>query len=142
MIREVAQKSMDLNYDGLMIEVHPQPEVALSDPDQQITPAALGELLSTLEIRSEHFTDPVFLDLLGELREKINSTLNSLPEKCQNVFRLSRFESLSYKEISIQLNISVKTVENHMGKALKLMREGLEDYLPLFLIMIILAKAW
>jgi len=72
MVFEIAQKSMDLNYDGLMIEVHPIPEEALSDSDQQLTPSEFSELISSLKIRSENFSDPVILDLLVELREKIN----------------------------------------------------------------------
>ena len=52
------------------------------------------------------------------------------------VFKLSRFEELKYAEIAEQLNISVKTVENHMGKALKIMREQLKDYLPLILVLL------
>lgn len=72
MVAEIAQKSMDLNYDGLMIEVHPDPPNALSDPDQQITPDDLVKLIQTLEIRSESFTDPLILDILGELRDKID----------------------------------------------------------------------
>jgi len=50
------------------------------------------------------------------------------------VFKLSRFEELKYAEIAEQLNISVKTVENQMGKALKIMREQLKDYLPLLIV--------
>jgi RNA polymerase sigma-70 factor (ECF subfamily) len=57
-----------------------------------------------------------------------------LPEQCRLVFQLSRFEELKYSEIAEHLNISIKTVENHMGKALKIMRTQLKDYLPLFLI--------
>jgi RNA polymerase sigma-70 factor (ECF subfamily) len=66
-----------------------------------------------------------------ELNKKINSAIEELPEQCGLVFRLSRFDNLKYNEIAAQLDISVKTVENHMGKALKLMREKLKDYLPL-----------
>jgi RNA polymerase sigma-70 factor, ECF subfamily len=51
------------------------------------------------------------------------------------VFKLSRFEELKYQEIADQLEISIKTVENHMGKALKIMREQLRDYLPLVIIL-------
>ena len=88
MIFEIAQKCMDLNYDGLMIEVHHHPEKALSDPDQQITPASLAELLSGLEIRSESFTDPMFLDLLEELREKINIADRDLIEALSTRMKL------------------------------------------------------
>jgi RNA polymerase sigma-70 factor, ECF subfamily len=56
-----------------------------------------------------------------------------LPEQCRLVFKLSRFEELKYNEIAEHLQISVKTVENHMGKALKIMREQLKDYLPLII---------
>lgn len=69
-----------------------------------------------------------------ELERKITLALKELPEQCRLVFQLSRFEELKYAEIADQLNISVKTVENHMGKALRIMREQLKDYLPLVLI--------
>jgi RNA polymerase sigma-70 factor (ECF subfamily) len=69
-----------------------------------------------------------------ELEQKIHEAMKELPDQCRLVFQLSRFEELKYSEIAGQLNISVKTVENHMGKALKIMRQQLKDYLPLFLI--------
>jgi RNA polymerase sigma-70 factor (ECF subfamily) len=69
-----------------------------------------------------------------ELEQKIREAMKELPEQCRLVFQLSRFEELKYSEIAGQLNISVKTVENHMGKALKIMRQQLKEYLPLFLI--------
>ena len=53
-VAEVAQKAMDMDFDGLMIETHPVPAQALSDAAQQITPAALKELLHALVIRQEH----------------------------------------------------------------------------------------
>ena len=71
--------------------------------------------------------------LSSELEEKIYVAMKALPEQCRLVFQLSRFEELKYAEIATQLNISIKTVENHMGKALKIMREQLKDYLPLLL---------
>ena len=71
-----------------------------------------------------------------ELDKKIITIIDNLPPACKNVFVLSRTEQLSYKEIAITLNISVKTVENQMGKALKLLREQLGDYLALVLWMI------
>jgi RNA polymerase sigma-70 factor, ECF subfamily len=68
-----------------------------------------------------------------ELETRIQVAIEKLPEQCRLVFKLSRFEELKYNEIAEQLDISVKTVENHMGKALKIMREQLKDYLPLMI---------
>ena len=72
--------------------------------------------------------------MASELETRIHKALEKLPEQCRLVFKLSRFEELKYAEIADQLNISIKTVENQMGKALKIMREQLKDYLPLFLV--------
>jgi chorismate mutase len=69
---EIAQKSLDLDYDGLMIEVHPDPDVALSDAKQQITPAQLVDLLSQLIYRDENSTDVNFIHILEELRAKVD----------------------------------------------------------------------
>jgi RNA polymerase sigma-70 factor, ECF subfamily len=71
-----------------------------------------------------------------ELESRIQDAMEKLPEQCRLVFKLSRFEELKYSEIAEQLNISVKTVENHMGKALKIMREQLKDYLPTILFLL------
>ncbi len=71
-----------------------------------------------------------------ELEEKFKQALNELPEQCRTVFQLSRFEDLKYKEIADKLDISVKTVENHMGKALKLLRTKLVDFLTLLIILL------
>jgi RNA polymerase sigma-70 factor (ECF subfamily) len=73
--------------------------------------------------------------MASELESKIFLAMEKLPEQCRLVFKLSRFEDLKYAEIAEQLNISVKTVENQMGKALKIMREQLKDYLPLLIIL-------
>ena len=71
--------------------------------------------------------------LHGELKDNISSAINTLPPKCRTVFQLSRFEELSYKEIAEKMNISVKTVENQMSKALKILRVQLRNYLNIFL---------
>ena len=64
------------------------------------------------------------------------NAINSLPEKCREVFILSRMEGLKYREIAERLNISTKTVENQIITALKKLRVELKDYLPLFIFII------
>ncbi|WP_291914225.1 RNA polymerase sigma-70 factor [Chitinophaga sp. CB10] len=73
---------------------------------------------------------------LRELQEKLQAALLELPEKCRTVFQMSRFEELKYQEIADKLNISVKTVENQMGKALRILRHNLVDFLPLVFILL------
>jgi RNA polymerase sigma-70 factor, ECF subfamily len=72
----------------------------------------------------------------GELEKKIHSALNELPEQCRTIFQMSRFDELKYREIAEKLGISVKTVENQMGKALKLLRAKLVDFLIFILLFI------
>ena len=64
----------------------------------------------------------------------IDISIKALPTERQRIFKLSRHEGLKYKEIAKQLNISIKTVEAQMGKALKFLRTELADYLPVLLI--------
>jgi RNA polymerase sigma-70 factor (ECF subfamily) len=74
---------------------------------------------------------------LGELQIRLAKAMNELPEQCRTIFQLSRFEDLKNKEIADKLDLSVKTVENQMGKALKLMRLKLVEYLPLIAALLI-----
>jgi RNA polymerase sigma-19 factor, ECF subfamily len=69
-----------------------------------------------------------------ELEKKFREAMNELPEQCRTVFQLSRFEDMKYREIAGKLDISVKTVEKHMGKAFQLLRIKLVDFLPLLLL--------
>lgn len=68
-----------------------------------------------------------------ELEHKIRETIDALPEKCRQIFELNRFDGLKYSEIAEKLGISVKTVENQMSKALKILREKLLKYLTILL---------
>jgi RNA polymerase sigma-70 factor (family 1) len=68
-----------------------------------------------------------------ELAERLQQALGKLPPQCRHVFELSRFEDLKYREIADQLGISIKTVEAQMGKALRILRLQLADYLVTFL---------
>lgn len=65
---------------------------------------------------------------LNELNEIIESTLNQLPDRCSQIFKMSRFEGMKYNEIAEKLSISIKTVEANMGKALQLFRKNLKQY--------------
>jgi len=69
-----------------------------------------------------------------ELQTQIDQAIGRLPDRCKAVFNLSRIEGKSYKEIAAELDISIKTVENQMGKALKVLRAEFGTYLPLWLL--------
>jgi len=65
-----------------------------------------------------------------ELKEKIDDIINKFPEEIRQTFLLSRHTDLKYKEIADKQNISVKTVEARISKALRILRENLKDFLP------------
>lgn len=69
-----------------------------------------------------------------ELSARLHDALLQLPEKCRTVFQMSRFEDLKYQEIATKLGISLKTVEAHMGKALKTLRVQLADFLTVLIL--------
>jgi len=64
-----------------------------------------------------------------ELQTEITRAIDKLPEKCRIIFAMSRYEEMTYKEIAAKLEISVKTVENQISKALKLLKTELKPYL-------------
>ena len=64
-----------------------------------------------------------------ELRQQIDIAIHALPERCREVFVLSRMKNLSYVSIAQQMQISPNTVETQMVKALKILRAKLKDYL-------------
>jgi chorismate mutase len=78
MIKEVSQTAMDLNMDGLMIETHYNPKVALSDAQQQITPSHLNQLIQSLVLRTEMTHNQFFNSHLNVIRQKIDSIDNEL----------------------------------------------------------------
>ncbi len=67
--------------------------------------------------------------LFKELQLRIKQAIEKLPHKCKEVFLLSRYEELKYKEIADKLKISEKTVENHIAEALKRIRKEIQDYI-------------
>ena len=76
------------------------------------------------------------------LEQALHRAIATLPEKCRVVFSLSRFEKLSHRQIAEQLNISVKTIENQITKAMRLLRETLLRHSDLSSIVILAIQWW
>ena len=83
-----------------------------------------------------HIDDAAGKLKLSELEHHLEKALSKLPEKCRAIFHLSRFEELKYQEIANQLDISIKTVETHMGKALRILRKEMKEFLPIIALML------
>jgi RNA polymerase sigma-70 factor (ECF subfamily) len=88
------------------------------------------ELTSNRDVCDESFETYI----LTELEALFNTSLAKLPERCREVFELSRFQGLKNREIASMLNLSEKTVENQITKALHILKEELKDYLPLLVL--------
>ncbi len=69
----------------------------------------------------------------NELFSFIEKEIDSLPKRCSEIFRMSRFDDMSNKEIAEKLDISSKTVENQITKAIKLLRLNLKELISLFI---------
>ncbi|WP_026999812.1 bifunctional 3-deoxy-7-phosphoheptulonate synthase/chorismate mutase type II [Eisenibacter elegans] len=80
LIGPLSQKALDLNYDGLMIETHINPDQAMSDAQQQVTPTRLEEILSELKIRLVKSDNAIFINQLEELRAQIDNLDQELVE--------------------------------------------------------------
>ena len=80
------------------------------------------------DLRSDH-ADAIAGLHSQELQQKITEAIDRLPDRCKVIFKLSRYEGMSYKEIATYLEVSIKTVENQMGTALKKLKTQLADYI-------------
>jgi RNA polymerase sigma-70 factor (ECF subfamily) len=92
-----------------------------------------SDSVQDIELRKAQFYQPDNNEAINrienkELHDEIFAAINELPEKCREVFMLSYLEGMKNKEIADVMNISIKTVEVHMYKALKYLR-GRLDYL-------------
>lgn len=96
LIPGVAQTAIDLGFVGLMVEVHPDPDRALSDRDQQLTPAAFRQLLSGLVFRKPTTDDALVRHLLDDLRNRIDrideELLNLLAVRMQTVREIGAYK--------------------------------------------------
>ncbi len=95
-----------------------------------------SELFENIDQRIQYSSPETEL-LYKELVEQIDSVISTLPTKCRKVYTLSRNEQLSHKEISTQLYISTKTVENHISKALHALKTSFRILTSLILSFII-----
>ncbi|MEE4177432.1 MAG: chorismate mutase [Bacteroides sp.] len=103
MLLEVSQKAMDLNFDGLMLESHTDPSVALSDAAQQVTPRMLTCILDRLVMRSPESNDTNFLNVLEELRGKIDIYDEQLIEILERRMNVAKNIALYKKENNITI---------------------------------------
>lgn len=91
----------------------------ITDYNQASTEVSTQELLET-----------------SDLQSVVMAAIDSLPERCKLIFSLSRFEDMSHQEIADQLDISKKTIENQMTKALKTIRKAIQHYKDLAIFII------
>ena len=82
-----------------------------------------------------HYITPEDIVIEKNIRSHLAVIVNGLPEKCREIYLLSREEQLSHHEIASRLNISTKTVENHITVALKKIRFGMARMTGLFLLL-------
>lgn len=132
---EIAQRALDLNYDGLIIESHRNPDEAWSDASQQLTPEALGEMLRSLEIRKPSYGED-FQTQLEQMRQKIDNIDRELLEVL--AARMAVVEKLG--EYKRENNVAVlqldrwKELHNNraeLGKKLNLYPELVEELFKL-----------
>ncbi len=83
---------------------------------------------------------PAEMVQFDELQRKVEQTIEQLPSQCKRVFLLSRFENRKYQEIAEELQISIKTVESHISKALSTLRLVLKDEWMLCFLLALLSQ--
>ena len=92
--------------------------------------AGLPEPAATLPDRSHSVIEHLEMESLSTL---VNAAIEKLPEQCRLIFRMSRMDEMSYREIAELLDLSPKTVENQIGRALKQLRTDLAPWLAVLL---------
>ena len=118
LIAPLAQQALDLHYDGLMIETHCNPSIALTDAKQQITPTTLSELLHNLEPRSK---SDQLLSELSELRDKLSLVDDGLVELLQERMELSKeigYLKRNHNSPILQVQRWEETLKSTVEKAL------------------------
>lgn len=88
--------------------------------------------------RIDFVGDEPYVLIEQELKLKIEKTIESLPERCREVFILSRMNGLKNKEIAEKLDINIKNVERHLSRAMQAFRENFSEELPLAIVILVL----
>jgi len=88
--------------------------------------------------RIDFIGDEPYVLIEQELKQKIEKTIESLPERCREVFILSRMNGLKNKEIAEKLGINIKNVERHLTRALQTFRTNFSEELPIALVILVL----
>jgi chorismate mutase len=122
LLLEVSQKAMDLNFDGLMIEVHPNPDKALSDAAQQVTPAQLRDILDKLVLRSQ-VIGSCDVSVLDDLREKIGDVDDKIFDLLAARMRMSEEVGLFKRENNITI-----LQQEHWNKMIDTRLDKTSDY--------------
>lgn len=117
-LQEISQRALDLGLDGLMIESHCDPSCALSDAHQQLTPAALGELLGKLTVRDLDSDSPDYKENIDQLRARIDildenllSILNTRMDISRSIGRYKREHNIAIIQTSRWDSILSQMVE-------------------------------
>ena len=136
LIPYVCQKALDLDMSGLMIESHITPSVAWSDAEQQVTPAALGELLNHLTFRTSTGTNVEAGNKLDELRKQIDKLDDDVFQKIASRMKIAdqigeykRDNSVTILQVGRWEEIFSKRLS--LGKAMGLGEEFLDEFLKL-----------
>lgn len=126
LIPYIAQKAMDMDLQGLIIESHIDPSVAWTDAKQQLTPAALAELIDNLSVRRPESNNPAFEDKLAELRQQIDklddAILKQIGDRMKiaekigeykrdnnvTILQVNRWDEIVEKKITISKSINTK----------------------------------
>lgn len=119
-VQSIAQSAMDLNFDGLMIEVHPYPSKALTDKEQQLTPSEFEILLNNLVIRKNIDTTPIELDLLRKKIDMLDLELLSILSQRIDVSKQIASIKANNNMSVLQINRWQEVLDSRMNSAEKL----------------------
>jgi chorismate mutase len=136
LIPYVTQKALDMDMQGLIIESHIDPSVAWTDAKQQVTPAALADLLDSVNVRKAESNNPAFEDKLAELRQQIDKlddqilkTLGDRMKIAEKIGEYKRDNNVAILQVSRWDEIVQKRVQ--LAKALNLGEDFTVKYLEL-----------